>query len=253
VSRSQAEITITAVVAVLACAAAVFRAPVAVMTVIGIMLFAAPGYLLCRLLFGPHIVGLERVAVATGLVFCVPILGGLLLDAAGVSLDRASWLGLIAGMTLICDVVLFARRHANTEASPAQQGERQRVPFRHVLALVVAAVIAVCGLVLARVGVALQHYPGYTQLSLVRPYKNAPTVSLSVGNHEGKTVRYRVVLERNTHKEAIWDLSLANGQTWHRSSSFPDRYTISVNLFRLPEVSKPYRQVALYGHKVQLP
>lgn len=253
VSRSQAEIVITAVAAVLACAAAVFHAPVVVMTVIGITLFTAPGFLLSRILFGPHIAGLERVAVAAGLVLCVPILGGLLLDAAGVPLHRASWLGLMAGTTLVCDVVLFVRRHASAAASPAQQVERRRPPFRRVLAFGVAAAIAVCGVVLARVGVALQHYPGYTQLSLVRPDKNAPTVNLSVGNYEGETIRYRVVLERNSHKTAVWDLSLANGHTWHRTSSFSDRYTISVNLFRLPEVSKPYRHVALYGHGMQLP
>jgi Protein of unknown function (DUF1616) len=253
VSRSQAEILVTAVAAVAACAAAVLNAPVAVMAVLGITLFAAPGYLLCRLLFGSHIVGLERMAVAAGLVFCVPILGGLLLDAAGVPLQRGSWLGLIAGMTLVCDVVLLTRRRANAVASPAQQGDRRRLPFRHVLAFGLAAIIAVCGVTLARVGVALQHYPGYTQLSLVRPDKNAPTIDLSVGNHEGKTVRYRVVLERNNHRAAIWNLSLTNGQTWHRSSTFPNRYTISVNLFRLPEVSKPYRYVALYGHGIQLP
>jgi hypothetical protein len=249
VSRTHAEILVTAVAAVGACAAAVLKAPVAVTTVLGIMIFAAPGYLLCRLLFGSRIGGLERVAVATGLVFSVPILGGLLLDAAGVPLHRDSWLGLIAGMTLVCDVALFARRRANAAAPPARQGERRGLPFRHVLVFGVAAIIAVGGVVLARVGVALQHYPGYTQLSLVRPDKNAPTVDLSVGNHEGKPVQYRVVLERNNHRAAIWNLSLANGQTWRRSSIFPARYTISVNLFRLPEVDKPYRYVALYGHR----
>ena len=252
-SRSQAEILVTAVAAVVACVAAILDAPVAVMAVFGIMLFAAPGYLLCRLLFGSNIIGLERMAVATGLVFCVPILGGLLLDAAGVPLHRGSWLGLIAGMTLLCDIVLFARRRANATASPAQQAAHRRLPFRHILAFGIAAIIAVSGVVLARVGVSLQHYPGYTQLSLVRPEKNAPTVDLSVGNHEGKTMRYRIVLMRDNHREAIWNLSLANGQTWHRSSSSPNRYTISVNLFRLPEVSKPYRYVALYGHGIQVP
>ena len=112
-SRSQAEILITAVVAVAACVAAFFGAPPAVMIVIGLAVFAAPGYLLGRLLFGPHIAGLERVAVVTGLIFSVPILGGLALNAAGVPLHRAAWLGVIAGVTLVCDALLLVRQRVD--------------------------------------------------------------------------------------------------------------------------------------------
>ena len=156
-------------VAVLACIAAVFHAPVAVMTVIGVTLFAAPGYLLCRLLFGPHIVGLERVAVTTGLVFCVPILGGLLLDAAGVSLDRDSWLGLIAGTTLVCDVALFARRRRKLHHCPTGRTPRFAISARTCLGYR-------CGNRRLRPGIGPSRcrtaaLPGYTQLSLVRPYK----------------------------------------------------------------------------------
>ena len=51
-----------------------------------------------------------------------------------------------------------------------------------------AGVIAIGGVALARVGAALQHYPGYTQLWLVRPNGDASTVNLGVDNHEGRTI-----------------------------------------------------------------
>jgi hypothetical protein len=112
--------------------------------------------------------------------------------------------------------------------------------------------IAICAVGLARVGAAVQHYPGYTQLWLFRSNKTVSTVNLGVGNHEGRTMRYRLVLARNGHS-AAWNLVLANGQTWRRSEQYPGRYAISVNLFRLPDVSQPYRHVALNRDGTQLP
>ena len=92
--RSQADVAATALVAVLACGAAASGAPPAAMIVLGIMLLAAPGYLLGQLLVGSRIAGLERVVVMTGLALAVPVLGGLLLYAARVPLHRPGWLGL---------------------------------------------------------------------------------------------------------------------------------------------------------------
>ena len=113
--------------------------------------------------------------------------------------------------------------------------------------------IAICAVGLARVGAAVQHFPGYTQLWLVRPNKAVPTVNLGVDNHEGRTMRYRLVLARNGHSAAAWNLVLANGQAWRRSEKYPARYAISVNLFRLPNVTQPYRHVALNRDGTPLP
>jgi uncharacterized membrane protein len=249
-NRSQADLGITVAVAVLACAAAAVGAPVAVMIVLGIVLFAAPGYLLGQLLLGPNSIGLERVAVSTGLAFIVPIFGGLLLYVAGVPLHRAAWLGLLAGVTLVGDVALFLRRRrGGRPASFGQQREGWHLPPRRAVTFGAAVVIAVSAVALACVGVAMQHNPGYTQLWLVRPNGNSPIVNLGVGNHEGRTIRYRLVLERNGHTAAEWNLILANGQAWHRSPRYPDQYTISVNLFRLPNETHPYRHVALDGKR----
>jgi uncharacterized membrane protein len=246
---SQADLGITATVAVLACAAASRAAPLAVTAVLGLALVAAPGYLLGQLLLGSQTAGLERLAVAAGLSLCVPILGGLLLAAAGLPLRRAEWLFLLAGVTLVCDVALFLRRRGAPPAVPGHQPERWRLPIRHAVAFGAAVVIAGGAVGLARAGVALQHYPGYTQLWLDRPNSNSLTVNLGVGNDEGRTVGYLVVLWDNGHPAAIWKFTLANGQTWHQSPRYSDRYPILVKLYRLPDVTSAYRYVTLGGDK----
>src|ERR1035438_4188037 len=101
---NQADIAVTAAVAALACAAAAAGAPVAVTIVLGLALLAMPGYLLAQLLLGPGTAGLERTLAAVGLALIVPIVGGLVLYAAGVPLHRASWLAVLAGVTLAADL-----------------------------------------------------------------------------------------------------------------------------------------------------
>jgi hypothetical protein len=239
-------------VAVLACVVAVaLSAPVAVTAVLGIALFAAPGYLLSELLLGPRVVGLERVTVAAGLAFCVPILGGLLLFLAKVPLRRESWLALLAGVTLAADLALLSRRWLSRRHSgpePPSQHTGRRLPTRHIAAYGAAVVIAAGAVGLARVGAAKQHYPGFTQLWLARPSANALNADLGVGNHEGKTMRYRLVILHNGHPAAAWNLTLANGQTWQRSPAFSGHFILTANLYRLPDTSQPYRHVDIVGN-----
>ena len=252
-SRSQADLGITAAVAVSTCAAAAVGAPVAIMTVLGIVLFAAPGYLLGQLLLGSHVAGLERLAVITGLVFCVPILGGLLLYAARVPLHRTAWLGLFAGVTLACDLVLFVRhllrRRGGAAAPSNKQREQRRLPTWNVAAFGAAVVIAVCAIWLAHAEAVNQHYPGFTQLWLVHRDRNARAMSLGVANHEGRTTRYKLVLFHSNRVAAIWNLDLPNGRAWQRATQFTGRYTITAKLYRLPDVASVYRYVSISGNR----
>ena len=149
-SRSQADLGITAAVAVFACAAVAVAAPVPVTAVLGIALFASIGYLTSQLLLGSNVTGLERVAVATGLAFSVPILGGLLLYVARVPLHRASWLALLVGVTLVGDVALFLRRRGRS--APLGREEKWHPPIRHVVVFGAAVVIAAGAVGLARAG-----------------------------------------------------------------------------------------------------
>ena len=240
--RSQADVGATALVAVLACGAAARGAPAAAMIVLGILLFAAPGYLLGQLLVGSQATGLERVAVMAGLALAVPILGGLLLYAARVPLHRPGWLGLLAGVTLAGDIVLFLRRRAGRAAPfswPAWH-----VPRWHAAAFAAAVLIAACGVGLARTGAANQPQPGFTQLWLSPQQQNEHTLSLGVSNDQGGTTSYRLVLLRDGQVSATWNLRLANGRTWQRSVPFTGKYTLTANLYRLPDLTHPYRYVS---------
>jgi hypothetical protein len=242
-NRVQADVGATALVAAVACGAAASGAPAAAMTVLGIMLFAAPGYLLGQLLVGSRTAGLERVVVMVGLALAVPILGGLLLYAARVPLHRPGWLGLLAGATLAGDVVLFRRRREG-RAPPFSWQPAWRVPRWHAAAFAAAVLIAACGVGLARVGAAKQPQPGFTQLWLSPQQQDERTLSLGVSDDQGGTTSYRLVLLRNGQVSATWDLTLANGQTWQRSMPFTGTYTLAANLYRLPDLTHPYRSVS---------
>ena len=86
-----AEIGVTATVAALSFGATVGNAPVPVTAVLGIAIFASVGYVWVNVLFDHRVAGLERVAVATGLALSVPVLGGLVLQGAGIPLHPAAW------------------------------------------------------------------------------------------------------------------------------------------------------------------
>jgi hypothetical protein len=244
--RSQTDVVTTALVAVLACVAAAAGAPAPAMAVLGIVLFAAPGYLLGQLLLDPQTTGLERVAVSAGLALAVPVLGGLYLYAAGVPLHRPGWLGLLAGVVFACDVALLLRRRvlAPGRPEPATTRPAWRVPRWHAAAFAAAVVIAGVGVGLARIGVASQPQPGFTQLWLSQQRQNAHTLSLGVGNDQGSTTSYRLVLLRNGRPVTTRNITLADGQTWQQSVVFSGQGTLTADLYRLPDLAHPYRHVS---------
>jgi uncharacterized membrane protein len=247
--RSQADVAISAGVAALASGAAVIGAPTVVMIVLGLALLATPGYLLSQLLTGSRIGGVERVVVATGLALIVPVLGGLLLYAAGVPLHRAGWLGLLAAVTLIGDVALFVRRRMGKAAPFSWRFEHWRMPLPRLAIFGAAVLIAAGALTLARLGAAAQPQPGFTQLWLAPPNQKAHAVVLGVSNDEGSTTSYRLVVLNNQLVSATWNFTLANGKTWQRSVPFTGTYTLTADLYRLPDLAHPYRYVTTHGSK----
>jgi uncharacterized membrane protein len=244
--RSQTDVVVTALIAALAGWAAVSGAPAAVTAVLGIALFAAPGYLLGQLLVGSRTAGLERVAVMAGLALAVPILGGLLLYAAGVPLKRPGWLGLLAGVTLAGDVALLLRRGGTGRRSAASVtgSSASRLPRGHTAVFAAAVLVAAGAVVVARIGVTIQPKPGFTQLWLAPDRHGDRAESLGVTNDQGSTTSYRLVLARDNHVSATWNLTLADGRTWQRSVPFTGSGTLTARLYRLPDLTHPYRYVS---------
>ena len=249
--RSQADIAATALVAVLACAAAAVGVPPAATIVLGIMLLAAPGYLLGQLLAGSRTSGLELVVVMAGLALAVPVLGGLLLYAAGVPLHRPGWLGLLAGVTLAADTALFARRRAaaagraGRPAIQVQTTPAGRASRWHVAVFAVAVLVAAGAVGLAMAGAARQPQPGFTQLWLSPQRQDAHTLSLGVTNDQGRTTSYRLVLRRDGRVIDSWNLTLGAGRTWQRSVPFTGKQTLTAGLYRPPDLAHPYRYVSV--------
>jgi uncharacterized membrane protein len=267
--RSQADVAVTALVAVLACAAAATGAPPAAMIVLGIMLLAAPGYLLGQLLAGSRTTGLERVVVMAGLALAVPVLGGLLLAAARVPLSRPGWLGLLAGVTLAADTALFARRRAavagradraatqvqmvpsgraapgEPRPGPGEPRPARRAARWHVAVFAVAVLVAAAAVGLAVTGAVRQPQPGFTQLWLSPQQQDAHTLSLGVTNDQGRATSYRLVLRRDGRVISTWNLTLGEGRSWQRTVPFTGKQVLAAGLYRLPDLTHPYRHVSV--------
>ena len=244
--RNHAGPAVAAVVAALSAAAVVAGAPTAVTAVLALPLLAAPGYVWTEVLFGGRLAGMPRVLAVTCLSLMVPVLGGLVLYAAGLPLHRTAWVCLLAGVTVLGGAVILARQRSTppAPAGPARGRPRlRRLLNWHTAAFAAAAVIAAGGVGLAAAGAAIQPYPGFTQLWLVPAHGTAGRDALGVSNHEGTTERYRLLVLRHGRRTAAWTISLGDGRTWRTLIHATGREAITADLYRLPDLKRPFRQV----------
>ena len=213
----QADIALTAAVAVAYSGSAVLGAPAAVMITLGLALAVSPGYVWAEVILSPRVVGLERVAVAAGLSLGLLVLGGVAISMARIPLHRAAWAGLLAGATLVGDALLLDLRRTGRRPPPSRHPGTPRLSTRHAVAFGAATVIAAGAVGLSVASAARQHYPGFTQLWLAKRVQDPGTATLGVGNHQGSTTRYRLVLLRQGHLSVTWNLTLSDSQTWQRT------------------------------------
>jgi len=242
--RNHYDIAVAEVIALLGCVAFFVQLPNPVMVVLGLGLFAAPGYVWSEVFLGPRVRGLELVAVATGVALLVPVFGGLGLYAAGIPLHRTAWIGLLSVVTLLgAAVVVITRRRAREPDDPRSRAARPRWSPRTAVAFGAAVMIAAAAVGLAVASAEAQKYPGYTELWMTPVRTDQNAAILGVTNEQGGATRYRLVLRRKGRVSATWNLSLANGQTWRRTISFTSKYLIDADLYRLPDMSRPFREV----------
>lgn len=242
--RNYSDIAIAEAIASLGCVAFFTHLPEPVMIVLGLSLFGAPGYVWSEVFLSPRTLGLERVAVAAGLALMVPVFGGMGLYAAGIPLNRTAWVGLLAVVTLVgAGLALITRRRQRNDMPPRRPGRRRRWSAWHAVAFGAAALIAAGAVGLAVFSAETQKYAGYTQLWLAPVPAKTSTASLGVDNEQGAPVQYRLVVRRRGRVTATWFLTLASDQTWQRTISYTTSYAIAASLYRLPDLTTPYRQV----------
>jgi len=242
-NRKNLDLVIAGAIALLGAVAAAVHAPAALTIVLGAGLLVVPGYLWTEVLLKRRAPVLERVLVGAGLAFMLPIFGGLGLYAVGISLHRAAWIGLLAGEAIVGIAVLaILRRKSAPEPTEARAKLRIKLPVRHSLIYSASAVLAVATIVIAVVSADNQSQPGYTQLWMA-PAKNEAVASLGVENQQGGTAVYRLQLLKKGRVSVTWNLTLTNGQTWQRDIPYTSKYSVAANLYRLPNLSDPYRTV----------
>jgi hypothetical protein len=273
-------IAATAAVAICSLVTAVVGAPTPVMATFAFALLASLGYVWIEVILRGRAPTLELVSVAVGLVLAVPVIGGVLLQAAGIPLHRLAWSVLFVGLTLAGDVILAVRHRSqprddkfdyeyplpiqredrppdpgppwelvqdsppqsvpDTSTPPGQVKSRPRISPWQAGACGLALVITVGAIWLARAGAESQPYPGFTELWLTAHSVSSSTDNLGISNQEGRTESYRLVLKQG-HVSAKWDITLTPGQTWQRSVRVTAE--TKADLYLLPNLNKLYRYV----------
>ena len=241
--RKRLAVIVAAAATVIPLVALIAGLPSPLMVPLGIALFVAPGFVWSEVLLTPSVSSLARVAVVAALAMILPTLGGLALYATGVVLHRGAWVALLAGLSIAGVVTLMAQRGGDDAAESGSHSSWRHLPLRHVVTFALAALVAMGAVAVAILGANIQKYPGFTQMWMSPSDRGSVTASLGVTNRQGSTTRYRLVLLRRGRVSATWTLTLANDQTWRRIISFSDRYLIAADLYRLPDLARPYRNV----------
>ena len=189
-----------------------------------------------------------RATLSVALSLTVTTLGGILLHASGVRLDRSSWLALLAGTTLVGAAVAATLRARAGEAPPPV-GSRDRHPLRRVSLLQgvgfgLAAVIGAAAVGIAVHSARAQAQPPFTQLSLSQRGALG-TAQIDLGNHEGNTQHYQVVVQADGVPSRGWTVTVADGETWQRSVSARPGQRLVVDVYRDGTGGPPYRSVTM--------
>lgn len=240
--RKSADIAVAVAVAILGAATLRVHMPGPVIVILGLGLFAAVGYVWSEVLLSPTAPAFERAMVAAGLALLAPIFGGIAVYAAKVPLHRAAWVALLAALIIVGVVVLGIQRLWGAKpAAPPQPG--RDLPVRHVFAFGMAVVIATAAVALSVRSAETQKYPGYTQLWMSPVVNNPLRANLGVTNQEGGTLEYRLVLLAQGKVSDTWNVILANGGTWRRTIPYTTKSSLTADLYRLPNLTQPYRHV----------
>jgi uncharacterized membrane protein len=268
--RRNLDILLAAATALAGGAAFAAHLPGAVQIVLGVALYFAPGYLWSEAILSHRLDPTERLLTTGGLSLILPILGGFLFYALHIPLFRADWVGLLVVLTLLGVVAVAVQRLREVPPDPrmdprdpraqrdprGQRGNGRQQPARNsglsaLNALVwgVAGVVALGAVAFSVKNAEAQKYSGYTMLWLTglpagHPANVVPTqASLGVTNHQGVAEQYQLKFLEKGKVTATWTFTLSDGQSWVRTVAYTANNAEAANLYLLPNVKTPYRQV----------
>lgn len=247
VKRSAVDLLAVAAGTAPACIGAAINVPAALSVGSGLVLFVAAAYIWTQVGSREGVPRLEQIATGVALTMSIPVLGGLLLYVLHFSLNRRSWTVLLVGTTFAGFATLPAlrRKRVNSSAAPPQNDARRTwiasISYRRLATLTLALVLAGGAVAMASAGAARQKYGGFTQLWLSPD--GATRDVLGVTNEQGSVSDFRLVVHRSGSQALIYNLRLRQGQTWRRSITASTAGRLVADLYRLPDLAKPYRYV----------
>ena len=247
--------TATLLVAVALAVLMVFVPGIRIVLVAPLLLYV-PGLLIGGALSrGYRMLGTELTVIAISLSFVIAVLGGLLLAVLPRGLSPTSWAFYYAGVALLALGIWRLGRGTWWPSESRASGAKGRAkgrssrPWRGPV-LAFAGALGVAALVIAAVASANDH-DSFTELAVAPAGSaGAPAVQITVANHEGRAMEYRVVITSQGSTLARFDkIRLDPGRTWQATSRLTNRSAqaiLNIGLY-LPVASStaPYRNASV--------
>jgi uncharacterized membrane protein len=183
------------------------------------LVFVLPGYALSAALFPPGTIGRDlRLVLTVVLSLAAIALGGLLLHLVAV-IERGTFVGMLAAVTLVATAVaLNGRQGTWSDRSPRPRWPHP--PIGVTLALAAAIGLAGVAIAIASAGAHRQiDEVHFTSLWLVpqggtRLPPDEPPVLVGIANQEGKAVEYRLAVRQEGTEIGTWRVRLGDGREW---------------------------------------
>jgi len=183
------------------------------------LVFVLPGYALSAVLFPPRTIGDDlRLVLTVVLSLAVIALGGLLLHLVAV-LERGTFVGLLAAVTLAATAIALKGRQGKWN-DPPPRPRRPHPPIAVTLALAAAIGLAGVAIAIASAGAHRQiDEAHFTSLWLVpqggtRLPPDEPPLLVGIANQQGKTVDYRLTVRQEGTEIGTWRVRLGDGREW---------------------------------------
>lgn len=216
-----------------------------------LLVFVLPGYAVAAAIFLP---GDLRPDVRATLVVVFSVactaLGGLLLQVF-VPLDHTIFAALLL-VTTAAGLAVAARRRVLARSSRETRALRIALPGIPALAaLLVAVAMTGSAIAIATAGqhrqFADEHFTALWMLPEAKPGTNPPGAPLrvTVVNHEGETVTYKLRVQQGSRKLGQWRLAPPASHKWSTTVSLPDPEARAPVVAALFHDGSPYRRVAL--------